>query len=232
MSGPVHYSGKFFPPYSPAVSRLQPTSGGTRTKKFLMMLSVAAVAGVILSAILSGITHGAAYIPYPGIGLVLLIFLVMLPSVLKAKQAACPYCGRMVGTSASTSINMNDERVQVECPYCFEWLISDQGELRAFRPEDAGDKKEFKCPAFVNGFWPQECIVCGAQATRLLAAKQTKMQVAKLLVEKISVTTASISSIPYCNEYADAVSVDVSRDYAARRRYLNANQQRVVMKTK
>lgn len=234
------YHGNFFPPYSEKLVSLSPTSGGTRFKKIMMMLSVGLVAGLIVGAICSGISHGATWAAYTGAGIAILIFGASLPSILKSRQAPCPYCNKMIGDGASTSITDTDENVQTECPQCFEWLISHQGQIRAYKSSDAGDKKEFKCPAFVNAFWKPECIVCGAPPTHYSGAKQTKVQVAKLLVGKLSVTSAAINTIPYCNEHNDAVGVDVFvdelhlifNDYDARRRYLNANQYRQVMKTK
>jgi hypothetical protein len=54
-------------------------------------------------------------------------------------------------------VTVTDKNVRVECEECFEWLMSDSGELPAFTPSDVGSVDEFTAPVFEGARWPQEC---------------------------------------------------------------------------
>jgi hypothetical protein len=237
----ITYLGSLKPDYSKTFTDVQPTSFGIRMKKLFAILFAGLIVGAIVGAICVGIGgSNAKWPPYTGAGVALLIIVFEIPSIFKSQQAFCPYCGAIVGKDASGHITREDVMVQKECSKCFEWLVSDGGQLRAFKTEDITEQKEFRVPLFKTGTWPNECIVCGNAVTKYSEAKNTKLNVAKLLVGRISVAWGSIKNVPYCELHDDAVKLKVDdpdmyllfNDYSARRRYLAVNPTREPSKVK
>ncbi|TND05868.1 MAG: Uncharacterized protein FD123_3559 [Bacteroidetes bacterium] len=232
------YTGRIHPPYSTVVTLTSPASSGAVFKKIMIGLLVAFFIGGVL--ITGGVKEELDWLLYTGIGVGVLIVAISIYMAMTAQKANCPYCNAMLGDTASLTLNPTDDNEQIECPVCFEWLVSHQGTLRAFTQADIGKKTEFDCPVFMFANWPQECIVCGAPAVRFLQAKRTKLEAGKLLIGKISVSWGSINNIPYCGFHHDAVGVNmrdsflraVFYDYDMRRRFLAVNSVRRPVKKK
>jgi hypothetical protein len=234
MEIPTTYHGTLKPEYARTVSDLQSTGAGVRIKKIFRSFFAGLIIGGIVGAICYGLSaKGAQWPLYVFLGVSLATMLFEGSSIFKSQHAACPYCSADIGKS-SQDITREDKNVQLECPKCFEWLISNEGQLRAFKTEDLTDQKEFRLPVFENSKWPNECIVCGGAVTKYTEAKNTSMNVAKLLVGRISVSWGSIKNVPYCDQHDGAVKLKIDdkemfvdfNDYAARRRYLAVNPQR------
>lgn len=236
MENPFLYTGQVHPPFTEVVTLMTPSGGRARAKKiFGGVIGGGFVGGIVMAG---GDHEGIPWLFWTGVGIWVLITLAVTVQAMKSLQSRCPYCSSEIGSSSTLTLNPNDKNEKIECPVCFEWLISHEGTLRAFRPEDIGERKDFDCPVFINARWPNECIVCGAPAVRGLQAKRIKIDLDKLLVGKLSVASGSVSHIPYCAVHQNAVNVDVRNgqlrvlfyDYAARRRYLAVNGVRVPVK--
>lgn len=130
-----------------------------------------------------------------------------------AKTAKCPYCNADLGKGDFDVVNSDDENAKLECNYCHQWLISNQGEVRSFTFEDAKGRSHFEAPVLKDGIWPDCCIVCGAEATRVGEVKKKKMNWGALLVGSISVSSGSIKNIPYCDEHFGQVELTIKDDY-------------------
>jgi hypothetical protein len=225
------YVGKLNPPYSDEVTSLRPTSAGAKAAKILYAVLGSAIIGGIVWFV--GLLFNWKWVEYAGIAIGAYVLIGAIRSMLKSQCAACPYCHKDVGSKSLLQLSVDDQNKQLACESCFEWLISDHGQIRAFRDTDVGDKKEFDCPIVANGIWPDECIVCGAPATRQLQARTFKVGLASLLVGRLSVSYGSVKNIPYCDAHDAAVTVKAVdgkiwadfNGYAARRRYLYVNKQ-------
>jgi len=224
------YVGKIFPPYSDQVTPLRSTSGSTKAGKIFYAVLVSALIGGIVW--FGGLLFGWKSVEYVGIAIGVYLLVETTRSMLKSQCAACPYCHKDLGSKSLLHLTVADQNKQVACERCFEWLISDRGQIRAFRETDIGDRKEFDCPVIANGIWPDECIVCGATTSRHLNARAFDVGLASLLVGRLSLSYGSVKNIPYCEVHEAAVVVKPVdgkiwadfNDYAARRRYLYANR--------
>jgi len=224
------YVGKIFPPYSDEVAPLRPTSGSARAGKiFYAVLGSAIIGGIVWFV---GLLFSWKWVEYAGIAIGVYVLFEAIRSMLKSHCAACPYCHREQGSKSLLQLSLDDQNKQFACESCFEWLISDRGQIRAYCETDIGDRKEFDCPVIANGIWPDECIVCGAPAARHLQAKTLNVGLASLLVGRLSLSYGSVKNIPYCDAHEAAVTVKAVdgkiwasfNDYAGRRRYLHANK--------
>jgi hypothetical protein len=234
----IHYSGLIHPEYSKVISTVGPATIGSKLKKiFIAFIGSGFVAGICYGA---GHSFGWAWLQYTGFGLGGLIFVISIYEAIGSQFAPCPYCGDQLGKTSDVTISKKDTHKQIECPKCFEWLVSEMGQVRAYKETDIKDEKEFISPLFVSGIWPNECIVCGKPVVKYCEAKNTKLNVGKLLVGRISVAWGSIKNVPYCAEHEDVVKLKVDdpkmnlifNDYAARRRYLAVNPMRIPSKVK
>lgn len=223
------YIGKVFPPYANEISPLRPTSAGAKAGKiFYAVLGAIFIGGIVWFICMLFFWK---YSMYAAIAVGLYLLVAAIRSDLKSQCAECPYCQKELGGKSLLNLSVNDQNKQFSCERCFEWLVSDRGQIRAFRETDIADKKEFDCPVIANGVWPDECIVCGAPATRHLQARTFNVGLASLLVGRFSVSYGSVKNIPYCASHEGAVAVkEVDgkiwaefNDYAARRRYLYVN---------
>jgi hypothetical protein len=234
----IAYHGLIHPPYPGINTFVKPASFGTKlTKLFYALIGAGIVFGILFAI---GSANDIAWLRYTGMGLGGIIFIFAAIQAFKAQEAPCPYCGNALGKTSGVLLNPDDENLQVECPHCFEWSISHQGEIRPFKEEDVKEKKEFTSPLFESGAWPNECIVCGNAVTKYAEARNTKLNMGKLLVGRISVAWGSIKNVPYCMEHDDKVKLKIDdpdmllvfQDYSARRRYLAVNPQRKPSKIK
>jgi hypothetical protein len=234
------YVGNIIPQYSDRISKLVPAKLGQKIKAGLIML----VIGLAFGGIVIGIGFAAEqnWLKWTGAivgGLIVVAGVLMRGFFLKVSH--CPYCDFELGKTLDDSINKLDENEKVECPNCREWLLSHKGIVRAFTSEDTAIKEwKFRAPVFVQGVWQNECVVCGAQPVRGQDLKKTKMDGIELLVGRISVSTATVSNVPYCNAHWNAVSLGVKddhpqltfEDFEARRRYVAVNKGKKAMKVK
>ena len=232
------YAGKIFPAYSEETTSLRPTTTGSKAGKiFYAILGSAFIGGIVWFV---GLLFNWRWVEYGGIAIGVYILIGSVRNMLKSQCAACPYCHADLGSKSLLQLSLDDKKKQVACDRCFEWLISEAGQIRAFREADIGGQKEFDCPVFANGVWPNECIVCGAEVTQRLNARTFGLGLASLLVGRLSVSYGSVKNIPYCSVHKDAVSVKtverkiwaVFDDYTARRRYLHVNRLHFAAKAK
>src|SRR5258708_5519200 len=174
------YVGKIFPPYSDEVTQLSPTSAGAKAVKILgAVVGLVIVGGIIW---LVGWLFDWKWVRFAGIAIGICGTIAAIRNIIKSQCAPCPYCHKDVGSESLVHLSLDEKNRQFACESCREWLISDRGQIRAFRETDIGDKKEFDCPVIANGVWPDECIVCGAPATRHLNARTFNVGLASLLV--------------------------------------------------
>jgi hypothetical protein len=232
----IPYHGSIRPPYPQMSTFVQNASFGTKLVKVFYAL----IAGFVFFIIPFAIGHAKEikWLEYTGEGLGLLVFIFSALEGLKAQVAPCPYCNNALGKTSGVLLSKTNDNSQVECPKCFEWLVSNMGEIRPFKEQDFKDETEFKSPVFQNSVWPNECITCGNPATKYLEAKNTSLSVGKLLVGRISVAWGTVKNVPYCDAHEEMVKLKVDsdemfvvfKDYAARRRYLAVNPQRLPYK--
>ena len=232
------YVGKLFPPYPDELTPLRPTPGSAKAGKiFYAVLGSALIGGIVWFV---GLLFNWRWVRYAGIAIGVYVLVASIRNMLKSQCAACPYCHREAGSKSLLQLSVDDQNKQFACESCFEWLISDKGQIRAYRETDIGGRKEFDCPVIAKGVWPDECITCGAPATRHLQAKTFNVGLGSLLVGRLAVSYGSVKNIPYCDLHDAAVTVKtVDRkiwanfnDYSARRRYLHANRLPRMGKTK
>ncbi len=151
---------------------------------------------------------------------------------IKTEVAPCPFCGSMVGLDSGNDLTGIDDNEPAECQKCYERLISDKGELRPIDGETFIAKRD-KCraPLFDDLRWPDECLTCGAPATRFEKIADTSVSGAALLVGKIRTRSASVNNVPYCAQHGAQVSMGFESDQAklkfedldAMRRYVAMN---------
>lgn len=222
------YMGSILPPYTDRVTRMSATPMGKKVTDIVIFIFIAAaVAGIgwVARWLLE-----IGWLLYVGYVLAALLLLVGVVMSVRSQEAICPYCEEKLG--GEIQLQTNDKNLQVECNHCHEWLMSNQGELRAFTEEDAASLDEFEAPVFKEGIWPDECIVCGKPREHGEKAADTKLSLGSLLVGTLSISTLSIDNIPYCADHTEAVELSrtgdqlriVFNDYKARRRYLSLNK--------
>ena len=230
------YEGVIYPLVAEKASPLLPAPMAIRAKKLIFNIC----AGLLGFLIFWGASalFGWRWLFWTGCGLGALVAIGGGYEGLKAMLAACPYCGKPVGTTGEIDLSPADENVKVSCDDCHQTLLSHQGQLRAFTVEDTKAGQTFDAPLFGGGIWPGECIVCGRPITRTEEARKTSVELTQLLVGRLSVERASVSQVPYCNDHHDAVSLTkkddqlrlVFTDVAAHRRYLAVNAGKVAVK--
>ncbi len=223
------YQGRIFPPFSDVLTALSSASIGVRLKKMGVFL----LGGGLFCGIIWLVTFliGVGWLQVTGYVLCGLILAVMVLLALMAKVAPCPYCGKPLGTTPWDSLTAADVDELIECGHCFEWLISNEGQVRALTDEKEPPGKALEAPMFEEGVWPNECLVCGVPPVRTEEAKKAKVELSQLLVGQLSVASASINQIPYCDRHGGSVTMTIREeyprlvfsDYAMRRRYVQVN---------
>lgn len=197
---------------------------GERLKTFgLTLLFPAIIAGL-------GARSETAWLEIASYVLALAVTIAFGWWALRQMSATCPHCGTKL---EKASVTAKDQCVRVECEECFEWLISDEGTLRAFTQADTAGVDGFSAPVFEGARWPKECIACGAAATRRVEAKARTVHAAGLLVGKLARSSDSIAGIPVCDAHLTAVGLEIEQlgavrfvfpDYTSRRRYVAGNK--------
>ena len=229
MDSHGEYVGQIHPPFSDRTSAMTAAPFLVRAKKFGFMVFATAVVFLLFWG--ASALFEVRWLLWTGYAVAGLAMLAGGYEAITARLAPCPYCNKPIGTIADITLLASDENKRFECDQCHELLISNKGELRAFRETDAEDFQKYDAPVFTGGVWPTECIVCGCPATRTKAANKTKVELSQLLIGRLSVAHASVSNIPYCDQHSGAVSLTktddhlrlVFTDMAMRRRYLAAN---------
>ncbi len=223
------YHGKIVPYYPPHSTQLTSAPVGTRIKKFFQMLFAALLVGGIIAAIGQGL--GWSWLTWTGVGIGVLVFGGGILTTATLRIGKCPYCHQEFGRAMESNLTSADENELAECTVCTSWLISHKGELRAFTKADVKDDTDFKCKVMERATWANECLVCGAPATRFIELKNTKLNAASLLVGRISVSWGSLKNAPYCNLHEDAVQLKIEDkemflkfpDFEMMRRYQHVN---------
>jgi hypothetical protein len=177
--------------------------------------AIGVAGGIFFGAILIGGSSvmGWRWLFWTGIVLGILVIVASVAMSAKLQIAPCPYCGSNVGDGEDNELSLDDDGKAVECEKCYEWLLSSQGTLG---PMDditfSIDATKARSPLFADGRWPQECLTCGAPATRFEKLTKRSMDGAALLVGRISVRTASVDNVPYCDAHSDQVSLVFADD--------------------
>ena len=228
---PNVYTGQIVLGFPEKVEPLQNAPMGIKIKTIIMTIVGAVVIGGILVGV--GFAGDQGWLKWTGYIIGGIIFIAAFFMGKGAKVAPCPYCGHMLGKTVDDGLQMNDEDERIPCPNCQEWSISHEGQLRAFTQEDADrlDKK-FRAPVFENGVWPNECLTCGQPATRGDDLKTANVSGLKLLLGRISVSSAKVFNVPYCHRHTEDVKLIIReqeprlefKDYQARRRYIALNR--------
>lgn len=222
---PVVYLGGIFPEDSDKVTTTKRAGLGTRLKKFLtLLIGLIFLAGI--PCVIS-LMFDIPWLMWLGGAIFVLAFTMFLFD--KTYNGECPYCGHHFTIDKGEVLENN--KSQVECPQCHEWLVMEGECLRSFRMEDSGELKGFQAPAFENGKWPAECICCGKPHVRFDMLKSTKLNASALLVGTVSTSSAKIFDVPYCAEHANELKLKIVDDHprivfpdlASQRRYLAVN---------
>lgn len=224
------------------VSALTAASTWLKVKKFAALLG----ASVFFGGIMYGIGYGLEWtkLEWAGMGVAGIGLLMGVYTGLTAKVSKCPCCGGDLGKSAFDTISKGDENEQIECGHCHEWLLSNGGNVRPYTVEDAlgKNKQEFDAPVFQHLMWANECVVCGNPPTQFREVKGRKWNAEQLLIGSVSVSSSSVSGVPYCDLHVDMMKLKIKDEYPrlvfpsypAQRRYLavNYDQRGKVLKEK
>ena len=205
--------------------------------QFLIKAGFIIGAGTLFAAIVYGIGYFFEFnwLIYMAYGLELIFLFFGIFSGLTAKVGDCPYCCETVGKGTNNALNLDGKKQErTECMNCHEWLLSmnQKGFIRSYTTEDAKGGSHFDAPIFKQSSWPNECIICGKNTTHFERAKTTKFNAEQLLVGSLSISSASISSIPFCDEHGDEVTVKIKDDhprvvfpnFGALKRYIHINK--------
>lgn len=231
------YQGSLHPPWAPGPTKKVPAP--IRVK--LHGLWVFTIIGLMMAVVCGGI--GALVSGEGGLimGLIVLGMFLLLGGYasLTLQQAPCPYCQGTLGGTFNSGLTLRDEKKQMQCPHCFEWLVSHKGTLSALQDEDVLFPPLYTCPVFQHGGWPDECIACGVPVARRVEAKTLQAETMELAAGAVADSESVVKSVPYCQEHEKQVFLYRSdrgelqllfMDYGARRRYLAANARRVPVK--
>jgi hypothetical protein len=228
------YQGSLHPPWAPGPTKTVPASIRAKLHALLWFLSIALMMAVLCGGI------GALVAGEDGliVGLMILGLFLLFGSwtAFTLQQAPCPYCQGTLGGTFNSGLTRRDDKKQLQCPHCFEWLVSHKGTVRALQDEDVLFAPLYTCPVFQHGVWPHECIVCGVPVARRVEAKTPQGETLALAAETVSDSESVVKGVPYCQAHEKQVFVHLSdrgelqlsfMDYGARRRDLAANARRV-----
>ncbi|MCI4663485.1 MAG: hypothetical protein MRY74_02070 [Neomegalonema sp.] len=207
MAAEVEYVGAVKPPYADRVTQMRAASLFVRVKKILLFTFVGAFLGGLIYG--AGLLIEINWLQKAGFGLAAIVFLMGLYLGLAGKVASCPYCDETIGDGSTDALALSDEPEQTACPHCHELLVVENGKVRALRPEDEAFSAPYSFAAVRDGVWPSECVTCGVAPTRFEEAKLQEVEYEKLLIGKISVQSAKVSNIPYCDHHGGDVSLEV-----------------------
>ncbi|MDX2359274.1 MAG: hypothetical protein QNK23_00615 [Crocinitomicaceae bacterium] len=191
---------------------------GVSAFQFILKAGFIIGAGTLFALIVYGIGYffDLSWLVYTAYGLELLFIAMGVMVAARAKVGDCPYCGATVGGGATKALNTDGKKQErTECSNCHEWLFSmnKKGFIRPFTAQDAKGRSHFDAPVFKKSVWPNECIICGHKATHFERANTTKFNAEQLLVGSLSVSSASISNIPFCEKHGDEVSIKIKDDH-------------------
>jgi hypothetical protein len=235
MSG---YIGKVTTHFPTAHEPLRNASSGTKAKKMVIAFGVSLLLGGIVVGL--GFWLDLGWLKITGYSLTGIILFVNLFSSANTKISSCVYCQGDIGKTLDDSIEMDDQHQKVECPHCYQWLISHEGVLRAFTPEDVRDEKHFDLPVCETTSWQNECVVCGGEVAKREKARHAKVNLEHLLIGTLSVSSASINNVPYCENHSNKIPLKINDDYLflrfpdfeMRKRYLDFNKGNMNKKVK
>ncbi|MDX2362667.1 MAG: hypothetical protein QNK23_17795 [Crocinitomicaceae bacterium] len=208
----LEYKGNIEIYYPDTVKTLGDAPQSVKIKKvFLSILIAIFLGGVIVGVGYAGEQNWLKITGYI-VGGVILVGGILIS--LNSKISNCLYCEHELGKTLDDTMTKQDENEKIECGNCHEWMISHEGSIRAFTQEDTEIyKKSISAPVFEAGGLQNECVICGAPPINYEKAKKTKMNAERLLVGRLSVSTASIGNIPYCSEHTGAVELEIKEDY-------------------
>lgn len=212
------------------VNKLEPAPLGTKLKTFFLtsVFFGGFIYGVLWLIMALFSLNWLLYVNYTFTGLIFLLGIYMAVS---AQTAKCPYCDADLGKGEFDALSKDDVNTKLECNHCHQWLISNNGEVRSYTFDDVKGRKTFDAPVLNGGVWPDCCIVCGGEVTRVGEAKKDKVNWGALLAGRISVSSGSIKNIPYCEDHFGQVEVTIKDDHLRLKftdfkqllRYLEAN---------
>ncbi len=228
----VAYEGRINPPLSTETSYVQRAPLVTILRDFGSVWFLSLVGGGLVWLV--GDYFDLGWLRITGISLGVLTAIGLTWLISGAQVAVCPYCGKKTGRGVRSHITLKDNREQIECEKCHEWLISNKGMVRAFNEEDARRRTRFSAPLYWNAVWPGECIVCGRPPTRRLKAPGVGgASLARLKVGALAAAAFAVNNVPYCAAHEDAVRLGKQDEYlrlifpnlAMMRRYLAGNSE-------
>ena len=204
---------------------------GTKLKKLGMAILAGAFVAGVSAALYSVLWHWLGWV---GFVLAALIFAILVWGAMVGQVAPCPYCDALLGTEGDEDdLVVEDEAKAIWCKKCGEYVTLEKGVLRPHEPSKVSDEPAFKSHVFKNGVWPSSCVLCGAPPVRRDDLRTTDVSGAALLVGRLSVSTGSVSGVPYCGEHKEAVKLSIDddalqltwRSLPMLRQYLAANRQ-------
>lgn len=229
MKNHLEYFGQINLIESSKINRLSHASFWVRLKQLFTTLLVGAIVGgigYVIAALSSW--NWLMYTSYILFGL---FAIYGIYQAISAKVSQCPYCDKTVGNGAYVTLSANNENLQFECASCHEWLISHEGEVRAYTANDAEEDTKFEAPVLKNMHWPNECMACGRETEHYQDLKKNKLNAAKLIAGRVSVSMAKVPNVPYCGYHRDLVQLKISNEEVrlvfptlnSMRRYLATN---------
>lgn len=167
------------------------------------------------------------------LGATFFLALMFMPN---SKVAICLYCGhRNIGS------DMQDEKKELQCERCYEYLVVDRGTVRAMAADTVSEQPRFVTPVFQDAEWPVACAACGAVPTRFDELKSTSVNVVALAIGRVRTMSGMVRGVPYCDQHKECVTLSVTQDRKLElkwsslrmmRRYLALNRSREAMRTR
>lgn len=228
------YKGQIHPPFTERITQMKKAGLGAQLKDFFITLLIAGAVGGI--CFLIGYSQDLTWLKWTGI--ILGVVIMIISFSIKLKAAQCPYCDKKLTIVRGKSLG--EDAYLVECDHCLEMLVEENDQLRALKDKDAEALESFQAPVFLQGQWPQECLCCGRPISKYEKIDSRKFNAGALLVGTVSMSSATIPNIPYCDAHSDAVKAKIVNDhpkivfpdYAMFRRYLAINKGKKPLKIK
>ena len=220
------------PPVTPNVTRLtKPTAGIVAMKIVYTILGTAFVGAVGIGLYMWLEIVWLTIVVWVVAVLVLVMGLI---GAFKDLIAQCPYCGKLIGTEPDDDLSISQEPKALRCRHCSEYLLVQNGEVRAHDPNGFDPNGTFESVCFKDNVWPRGCVVCGAWPTRYEHVYAGKLNAGALLVGQVSTSRGDVAGVPHCDQHKDGVALKIVDDklrlrwqsLRMMRRYLAANRSR------
>ena len=186
-----------------------PTVGIVAKKIGFAMIAIVVMFGVAM----------ISYVIFSWVWLFLLIAgagvlggVLMIFGAFKGKVAPCPFCGALLGASASgDALTLSAEVAAVRCERCGEYCAVQNGQVTAHALVSR-EPPAFEAPLYKNAVWPRGCVACGAEPVRFSSLTMAGVNLSALLVGALSTYSGSTQGVPYCGEHKGAVTLKKTDD--------------------